>query len=204
MTANNNGEGPSQGSVPTDITDIAQLQEQVPTLLERINSDRHLALAAASNPLLALEELGYRLAPQVRREIERRSRYTRRQLARLETLRTEFAKLVPNFPLEDIDLLSAPQVRRLLREGLAVPDQRIPRDLDMPPRPAPDPLEPLADAHPAVPILLDLREIERSALRFASADRYQQLRSGKLNLPIESVVGKPANAGPRSAGGDRG
>lgn len=204
MTANTDGNGPAQGQTPTDITDIAQLQEQITPLLERINSDSQLALAAASNPLLALEELGYRLAPPVRREIERRSRYTKRQLVRLDELHVQFARLVPNFPLEDIDLLAAAQVRRLLREGLALPDQHIPRELDMPPRPAPDPLAPLADAHPAMPALLGLREIERGALRFASAERYRALRSGKLKLPIVSVSGKLTNRPPRAAGGDLG
>lgn len=203
MTANND-DGPRQDDASTEITDIAQLQEQVSTLLQRINSDRHLALAAAVNPLLALEELGYRLAPSVRHEIERRSRYTKRQLVRLNALRAEFAGLVPNFPIEDANLLAAAQVRRLLREGLDIPDQRIPRDLDMPRRPAPDPLEPLSDAHPAMPALLGLRDIERSALRFASAERYREVRSGKLILPIESVSGKPADRSPRNAGDDRG
>jgi hypothetical protein len=204
MTANNNGDDPPEGKPPTDITDIAQLQEQVATLLERINSDRHLALAAAANPLLALEELGYRLAPSVRHEIERRSRYTRRQLVRLEALRAEFARLVPNFPLEDVDLLSAAQVRRLLSEVLDLPDERIPRDLDIPPRPAPDPLAPLADAHPVMPTLLGLRDIERRALRFASAERYRELRSGKRKLPIVALAGKVANRQTRGAGGDLG
>ncbi|RSZ60738.1 hypothetical protein HF313_18435 [Massilia atriviolacea] len=192
MTANTRGDGPQRGDPPTEIADIAQLQEQIMALLERINSDRRLALAAAVNPLLALEELGYRLAPPVRREIERRSRYTKRQLVRLDALRADFARLVPDFAIEDADLLSSAQVRRLLRETLDIADARIPCDLDLPRGAGPDPLEALADAHPALPALLGLRDIERHALRFATHDQYRDVRSGKLSLPIEAISGKPA------------
>ena len=204
MTIDTNGDGATQGYPPTEITDIAQLQKQVAALLERINSDPQLALAAAVNPLLALEELGFRLAPAVRREIDRRSRYTRRQVVRLDALRAQFVQIIPNFPIEDVDVLDAAQVRRLLRENLDVPDQRIPRDLAMPPRPAPDPLAPLADAHPALEALLGLRDVERSALRFAAPERYREIRSGKLALPIKAVTGRPADRASQAGGGNRG
>lgn len=108
MSAHDNNGSPGQDHPPTDITDIAQLQEQIGKLLDRFNKDQPLAMAAAVNPLLALEELGYRLAPAVRREIERRSRYTKRQLVRLESLRAELLQAVPDFPIEEFDVLSSP------------------------------------------------------------------------------------------------
>lgn len=191
------------GDAPIDITDIAQLQEQVGKLLERVNADRQLALAAATNPLLALEELGFRVTPDVQREIARRSRYTRRQLVQIDASWPVLLKQAPDFP-RDIDLLSAAQIRRVLHATLRIPDERIPRDLAMPPRPAPDPLEPLRDAHPALPALLDLREVERSALQFATPELYRKVRSGKLNLPVKAVAGKLAGRGPQAAGGSRG
>lgn len=200
MTVHDNNGSPGQNGPPTDITDIAQLQEQIDRLLERFNADQPLAMAAAVNPLLALEELGYRLAPAVQREIERRSRYTKRQLARLETLRAEFLQAVPDFPIEEFDVLSSAQVRRLLRETLQIPDDRIPRDLDMPPRPAPDPVASLADAHSAMPALLGLRDVERSALRFAPPELYREVRSGKLTFPVKAVTGKVAGRTPSPEG----
>lgn len=204
MTAHDNDGSPGHDTPPTDITDIAQLQEQIAQLLERINADGRLAMAAAVNPLLALEELGYRLAPAVRREIERRSRYTKRQLARLEALRKAFLEAAPGYPVEDLDVLSSAQVRRLLRETLQIPDDRISRDLDLPPRPAPDPLACLQDAHPAVPALLGLRDIERSALRFAPPERYREVRKGKLTFPVRAVSGKVAGRTPSPERTDHG
>ena len=40
-----------------------EAQTVAPAVLERLNADPPLLMAAATNPLLALEELGYDIAP---------------------------------------------------------------------------------------------------------------------------------------------
>jgi hypothetical protein len=186
------------GEGPREITRIEQLQERLGDLLSRINGDQRLAQAAAANPLLALEELGFRLAPEIRREIERRGRYSRRQLVRREGLLAEFTRSVPGYSIEEVDLLSAGEVRRLLREILKVEPGRMPANLDLrrtrvtAGEKVTDPLESVADAHPAIPTLIALRAIERQALGFASPSVYRAIRSGELKLPISAISARPA------------
>lgn len=189
-----------------EVTRIEQLQKRLGDLLSRINGDRRLALAAAANPLLALEELGFRLAPEVRREIENRGRFSRRQLARREKLLGEFTRVAPGYAIEEANLLSAGEVRRLLRDILKIEPGRIPGDLDLRwtrtaanSKKAADPLDAVADAHPAIPTLIALRAIERKAMRFASPSIYRAIRSGELKLPILAISGHPAARDPGEA-----
>lgn len=191
---------------PHEVTRIEQLQELLGDLLSRINGDQRLALAAATNPLLALEELGVRLAPEVRREIESRGRFSRRQLARREKLLDEFTQVVPGYAIKEADLLSARELRRLLRDFLKIEPGRIPADLDVRwtraaanskaaySKKAADPLDAVADAHPTIPALIALRAIERKAMRFASPSIYRAIRLGELKLPILAISGHPAAA----------
>ena len=62
------------------IDTLEDLQYLGPELLKRINADQGLAVAAAANPILALSELGYELAPAVRQDLEERSRFSKRQI----------------------------------------------------------------------------------------------------------------------------
>src|ERR1035437_107486 len=73
----------------TTIDSWEQLQAQVATLLEKVHSDSMLSVAAASNPLLALEDLGYAINPEARLGIEDRIRFDLRTVVRLRQLREQ-------------------------------------------------------------------------------------------------------------------
>lgn len=85
-----------------------QLQERVQDLLERINADSMLALAAAANPILALEELGFDINPAARDEIETRFRFHPRTAVRIRQLQDEiFRHAERHFDLRSPEELSA-------------------------------------------------------------------------------------------------
>lgn len=80
---------PPRQERPAAITTLTELRRRVPSILERINDDPALAAAAATNPILALDELGERMTPALTADVERRVRFSRVDAKRLEALGRE-------------------------------------------------------------------------------------------------------------------
>lgn len=190
-----------------------QLQADINSILKQINEDPQLALAAAANPLLALEEMGYEIGGAARTEIARRVRFSPRVAVRLRHLEDEVASIAGR----KVDLDSAEDVRRLLFEdlGLEAPEQQagyeqtaqtvqrrgkrpdrialdtgpLPPDLSSVER-GDDPLRALADRHEVMEPLLAYRRLEASTPRLASRQAYEAVRAGKVRLGIENLKGR--------------
>jgi hypothetical protein len=175
------------------VTAITKIQESLDAILDRVNADPDLARAAAVNPILALEELGYTLAPEVRFEIEDRCRFEDSKLiARRRRLRAQMFKVAgrtfnPGSPdelravLRDLDVrlegggeCSLEQVRPL-RTG---PGREEPFE---------DPLAPLRDQHAIMPPLLEYRKIDAGRPGFAPRSLYEQIRAGKGGRLVSRV-----------------
>ncbi len=196
-----------------------QLQEQVESILERLNADPALALAAAANPLYALEELGFQISPHVRPEIEDRLRFRPRAIARLRELRGDIYRHAGRpFDLDSGEELErvlfdrlglvppvaaapAPQARRAepkYRELAEETAYRPPPRLDLRPlvrepgrkEESRDPLESLRGAHPIVEPLLEYRRLEASEPRLAPRALYDDVRRGKRRLGVVRVRGR--------------
>jgi hypothetical protein len=180
-----------------------EAQEQVASLLEQLNANPALALAAAANPLFALEELGYEINPQVRLEFEERLRFRPRTVVRLRELRETIFKQAGHA----FDLNSSAELRKVLYDELeiAVPHQRPDRPEQLhatlpdtgPLQPqlsrtqkAEDPLEVLRGAHPIMKPLLRYRRLEASRPRLAPRNLYEEVRQGKRRLPIRDIRGR--------------
>lgn len=71
------------------IATVAEIRKHLPAILEAINNSGEVALRAALNPLLALEELGYRIDPELRPYVERRVRFEPDDAERLGALESE-------------------------------------------------------------------------------------------------------------------
>jgi hypothetical protein len=188
------------------ITSVEQLQEQIGSILEQLNADPALALAAAANPLFALEELGFEISTDARPEIEDRIRFYPRIAARLRKLRRTIFKEVGH----PFDLHSSNQIQTVLFEELKldVPRKRARKKgkkkkarralPDPSPLPAQmswaeeksDPLEVLRDTHPVMDSLLEYRRLDASQPRLAPRELYEEIRAGKRRLPIRSVRGR--------------
>ncbi len=180
------------------IDSIEALQKVVPLIVKAVNDDQAFGLRAAANPLLAAEELGYQIAPEIRQTVERRVRFSQEDAARLGELEAQVYKLAG----VQFDIDSSQELDRILFEKLKLPrpnlaaadtrpirtaSWRLPRRPRWgPPRP-PIPLEELRDAHPIMPPLLEYRRIDRSAPRLAPRELYERIRSGEVKMPITRI-----------------
>jgi hypothetical protein len=170
----------TEGKQPVDSID--ELTPDLPQLLERVNSDPRLALAAAVNPLLFLDEMGYALGPNVAAEIEERSRFSKTQIARRRKAIAQINKIAE----ETADLSSATGINEILArlgvEGL-VPDVTAPPGAPGILNFSEELLKKNWDRHPVFNPLLDLRRVEASGRSFAPERAYRDVRSGKVALP---------------------
>lgn len=176
-------------------------------------------MAAAANPIFALKELGFELSEEVARDIEERAIYSRAQLARRRTLLAKLREHGLEFdsPHEVLDeSLVRDQIKRKLRlpakclprsltvrraglEAQAAARRSKPRELSFRTKVA-DPLAGLAREHPAMPALIELRELEASVRRLGSPALYDAIRSGEVKLPVSKMTIRPSR-GPIDADG---
>jgi DNA polymerase I-like protein with 3'-5' exonuclease and polymerase domains len=192
----------SGGPVETHkIDSLKKLHHQLPSILEKINADPQLAIAAAANPLHALEELGYQIDSQVRAEIEDHVRFKPDIITKLRKLREEISKHAghpfdPNLPAELhrvlFEKLKLPpeEIKREKKEHLAVLTETtpFPPQVSWAPKMT-DPLEKLRGKHPIIEPLLEYRRLEASTPRLASKELYNEIRTGKRSTKVVRVRG---------------
>lgn len=159
-----------------------EAQEQVATILARLNRDSALLLAAMANPLIAMHEIGFDVAVEVRQEFEDRIRFGAQVAHRLKELRellgaTPFAGAgLPFSPDADADAV----LRQHLATVAGVPDDAA-NDVDTL-------LEQCRERHPHLEPLIEYRAIQRSRPPFASADVYERIRRGAVGpMPLTRV-----------------
>jgi hypothetical protein len=165
-------------------------QALVPAILEKLNSDPALMLAALTNPLLALEDLGYEIAPSFREELTDRVRFKPRDSVRVRKLREAVFAHTGRFDVE-----SPVETERVLFGQLKL--RRPPYTAGQLALQAPayrsrlepqrDPLESLRGQHAAVDALLELRRLDASAPRLAPRDLYDRVKAGRHSLPVTRI-----------------
>lgn len=171
------------------INSVDEMRTLAPSIIESLNSQSpERRLAAAANPLLALADLGYDLAPEVAQDIEERARFSKRQLVARRTLQTQLRKAAGR----EVDVTDRADLERLLRDDLKLRDLGC-GELDLPrDRETKDPLR-AVKRHPVIDIAIKLRALERETRRFASAELYQSLKEGRRTLPSVSVKARLAS-----------
>jgi hypothetical protein len=184
-----------------------QARREVPAILEKINADPALALAAAANPLLALEELGYDLAPNVRKEFADRIRFGAKAFEERTVLRDKIFKHAGHpFDLDAPKELHAVLFNELKiergKKGDAPPltveqlavlcaARGVPVTSETKKQPRPhDLLRQFEGNHPIVAPLIRYREIESSQPPFASAATYDRVRRGTAKMPKLRLVAR--------------
>ena len=187
------------------------LRNAAAELVQTINSDERLALAAAANPMYAVEECGYQIHPDARTEIEDRFRFRPEVASRLSELRASIYEQAG----EVFDLQSGTALGEVLfdrlhvrpRSGRGSRKAKRPERIDTQPLPpqvgwarqVKDPLEALRGSHPILEPLLEYRRLEASEPRLASRDLYQQLRDGTRHAPLMRARAR-FKAGPAEGG----
>lgn len=190
------------------ISSLRELQRLMPRLLKETAGNDRLLLAAAANPILALAQLGYEVAPEAAREIELRARFGEEEGAAYDALEKEIRALAGDAFKPD-DRRAAQQVlerllprqettkakgkkqqaatmnggrrKQILEAAKPLAARRVGETA------VKDPLTPFAESHPVIPLLLRWREMERRAPRFAPADLFQRILDEEVDLPITDI-----------------
>lgn len=165
----------------TPIDSVEELRAQLPAILAAANNDQNLALAAAINPLLFLEDIGFALSAVVVTEIEERGRFSKRQIVRRRKAVARIDELVGG----KADLSSAEAISSTLtRLQLNVrPDVERPGRVSGILNFSEAQLLRSKGKHALIEALIDFRRIEEAAREFAPRDIYRRVRAGKLAVP---------------------
>jgi hypothetical protein len=177
--------------MPDRIDSWADLQAKAARILKRLNADERLGLAAAANPMLALERLGYVVAPEARPPIADRLRLGPEAADTLIRLRSEIAGLAdravdPDDPKDLRQVLIALGVigkKAYGRHDLSPPRWR-------PGGAGPDPLEDLRDRHPVMAPLLEYRRVAAQAPAYAPSHVFARVVEGELTPAVAAVTGR--------------
>jgi hypothetical protein len=181
------------------IASLEDARRDIVHILAEINADPSLAIAAAANPLFALEDLGYQVTPEAHTEIADYVRFGATKAARLRKLR----KTIYDAAGQSVDLQSEVSLRDLL-ENLRTPSGKplggkalrrgALAEITVARSPQvkwavrdEDPLEAFRGKHPVVDALLEYRQIEASEPRLATRAVYDEIRQGKKRTPLVSV-----------------
>ncbi len=187
------------------ITTLHELQRRVPSFVKAINADERLAAGAAANPLLALEELGFSIASELRPKVEWRVRFSLETFNRLESLTENiFQQVGGRFNID-----SSSELARVLFDELKLPRpgsgptqqavahaDSIAGEVATAPLPyymkkseskVIDPLEELRGSHPVIEPLLEYRRLEATSPRLATPESYRKIRTGETELPIKRL-----------------
>lgn len=166
------------------------LQKNISKIVVALEKDPNLKLAAASNPILALEELGYKIVDYSTDQLEDRIRFKKEDAAKLAELRNSIHALAgKKFDIrstEDLNTVLFDDLKLILydREGCPVACRiKTHRKGD-----GDDPLKMYTGLHPIIEPLLAFRQIDASAAGFSGRTIYQKIREGnygaKSNVQI--------------------
>ncbi len=178
------------------ITSFKAFHKLVPQIIEELARDDALAVRAAVNPLLAFEELGYSLTPEVQKRVEHILRFPPKTRKRLQELEEDIHKIAgKKFDIdneEDINKLLFQQLKLTRPKGrLAVVSEEVIRqgsEFVKGKRPQwSDPLQAQEKAHAIMPPLLAYRKLMAERSGFAPRKLYEQLKSGQRKLPVSKI-----------------
>lgn len=169
------------------ITAWTQLQKEVPGILAALDKEPSLALAAAANPLLALEELGYELDEPFKTYVEDRIRFGAKTADTLTALRSEiFEKAGASFnPRSEKELsqllFEKLQLQVYDEKGCPITFINIRKRVNTKEG---DSLGVFKGLHPVIEPLLRFRQIDNSFPSFAEQANYERLRQQNLKLSV--------------------
>lgn len=182
---------------PIRLETFKEFHALVPKIVKAITAHPALAQRALANPLLAIEELGYQLSDTVQWEIERYVRYSRTSRKALTELENEIGRLIGKkidphneAALEEtlfVDL-NLKRPRNSIRLSQVHPREAAHAKIQAPIQTPVDPLHEIVDAHPAVRLIIQYREVIHRTAPLATREQYEELKSGKRTLPVGKIT----------------
>jgi len=175
-----------------------------PSLIEAVNADERLAILAAANPIMLMEDMGLRFTKEFKHHLERRFRFSAKTAEQLDGLEREIHEISSR----SFDIDSPTELEHELFQRLDLPKPKGLKGQDHPSKllsytasspasPLPpqvgwgqkieDPLEELRGLHPIMEPLLEYRCIEAKAPRLAPLEVYMRIKGGDANLPVTKI-----------------
>ncbi|MEO6818698.1 MAG: hypothetical protein ABI204_03150 [Ginsengibacter sp.] len=195
------------------ISSVHDLQMIMPRLLEKHGNDSELAFIALANPLAALEKLGYTITEDAKFDLENYARFGKKGFEKYKELQGKIFTLTgQNFNLKN-DNETASVLEKLINKGTkagsAAKKTALSLDIRSLVLSTPtsinnkwtDSLKTIIDAHPVIPVLIELRKLENSAPKFADASTLQLIQQKKEQTPLRNIsfrlsrknIDKPGN-----------
>lgn len=166
--------------MPKKIKSWDELQAEVVAILRALNNDQNLMIAAASNPIMAIEELGYELDPDIVGPVEDKFRFKTKQVSQLSKLRKSVYKAAGR----KFNIRKPMELNRLLFEELkieAFDDNgcQIRKFIEAPTKAdTHDDLLEYKELHPVIAPLLAFRKLDASVAGFSDVRTYWKIRNG--------------------------
>jgi hypothetical protein len=188
------------------IKSTKELREVAPSLVEKVNADPKLAMLAAANPILLLEELGYTFTDESRAHLEHIFRFSKEKAKEIESLESDVYKIAgKRFNIrseQELDRvlfkeLKIQKIKQFSQESAKKAEQQsntpqlltAPLKIQLKPKKKiEDPLENLKEAHPIMKPLLAYRKLESSTFRLATPEAYRKIKQGEYKLPISKIT----------------
>lgn len=187
------------------IMTMAELERLMPEIIAKVNKDQKLAIRAASNPFLALEEMGYVLDQELSFITYRRLRHSKATSEHLN----ELAEKIYNYAGKRFDIGDESQLEEVLFKRLRLEDpimkamkktrgketSSVPGKVDLrSPEPTifgkkgvGDRLERAQGVHPVMKPLLEYRSIDAKVPRYATREIYEKIKDGEIKVPITMI-----------------
>lgn len=144
-----------------------------------LNRDPNLLLAAAANPILALDEMGYKIKPDIRPKIEDNLRFKPSEITKISRLRKSIYKEAgKEFNIraeEELNIVLFKELNIRLYDEKGCPIHKRIRILK---KGEEDDLHLYSDLHPIIKPLLAFREIDASVHGFSDPSTYKRIRKG--------------------------
>ncbi len=182
--------------MPREIKSFEEFHKLVPLIIRKVNRDSELAIRAAANPILAFEEMGFKMTPELKREVELRIRFSEREIAEFTNLTDEIRTITG----KEIDPLSEKPVEKLLFKDLKIKRPSTLRSLNLPEpflkkiKPVKgkqilfeDPLTAISSDHPVVEKIMQYRKLYLSKPGFISNEFYEKIKAGEIRLPVTNI-----------------
>lgn len=193
--------GTRDKKVNKKIENFKDFHRLIPEFIKEINKNQQLAIRAAVNPLLAFEELGYDLPPEVQKKVEIFVRFRPKERKRLTELEAEIYKTagctfdvdspqeVETVLFKTLKMRKPKEMEKLsaldvIKKGAAIVNKNRNKKKKVE---EVDPLEVLKEKHVVIAPLLSYRKIQAGSPGFAPRSLYEELKAGKKKFPISKM-----------------
>lgn len=183
------------------LNSLQELYEHLPKIVKALNRNDSLAVAAATNPLLAFEYLGYEIHPELGQQIEKNARFGPNVATEISALQECIQKILGICDLEDPSTLRKLLTDRLQEKGVSYtstvsdPDTRrhisAIEQLGAPYQPGAfkmaEDTDELEKLDPILPLLFRYRFLDSQFPRFSERSTFEKILLKDVQLPVQRI-----------------